>query len=93
MRITVEAINDELKRLGHDAEIAKGDGYFYFTSGQAAHWLDRTVRVPTLGSLSLDQWVQEFEKLKKLNKDLLGGKASPEVAASEARTRKRARKK
>jgi hypothetical protein len=30
-------------------------------------WLDRTVRVATLNALTLEQWVQEFLRLKKLN--------------------------
>ena len=59
----------------------KGDGYFYFTSGETSNWLDRTVKVPTLSSLTLEQWVEEFEKLKDLNKRLLTGQpvAQPET--------------
>lgn len=30
MRLTLKAINDELKRLAHSVELEKGDGYFYF---------------------------------------------------------------
>lgn len=55
MRVTVKAINDELKRPGHVAQLAKGDCYFYFTSGETADWLDRTVKAPTLGSLTLER--------------------------------------
>jgi hypothetical protein len=47
--------------------LAKGDGYFYFTTGEAAEWLDSTVRVPTLSSLSLADWVGEFRRLRDLN--------------------------
>ncbi len=65
MRVTIKVINDELKRLGHDAQLLKGDGYFYFTSGETADWLDRTVKVPTLASLTLEQWVEEFVKLQR----------------------------
>jgi len=77
MRVTLKTINDELKRLGHDAQLLKGDGYFYFTSGETVDWLDRTIRVPTISTLTLEEWIAEFEKLKKLNRDLLGGKVSP----------------
>jgi hypothetical protein len=66
-RITLKSINDELARSGHTAQLAKGDEYFYFMSGEAADWLDRTVRVPTLSSLTLTQWIEEFRRLKKLN--------------------------
>ena len=30
MRLTLKAIDDELRRLGHDVHLEKGDGYFYF---------------------------------------------------------------
>jgi hypothetical protein len=45
MRLTVKTIDDELRRLGHDVHIQKGDGYFYFWKGAANNWLDRTVNV------------------------------------------------
>jgi hypothetical protein len=64
--VNLKKINDELHRLGHDARLERGDGYFYFSSGEANDWFDRTVKVPTLGRLTLEQWVEEFNKLKKL---------------------------
>ena len=57
MAVTLKAINEELAKRGHHALLAKGDGYFYFWSGEAADWLDRTVTVPKLSSLTVDQWV------------------------------------
>jgi len=92
MRVTVKAINDELKSLGHDAELAKGDGYFYFTSGETADWLDRTVKVRTLSSLTLEQWVREFGKLKQVNRDFLGGTDRVEPDEKKTTGRKRTRK-
>ena len=79
MRLTLKTLNDEFKRLGHDVELEKGDGYFYFQSGEAASWLDKTVRVPTLSSLTLEQWVDEFNRLKKVNEDILQGQVGPEA--------------
>jgi hypothetical protein len=67
------------------------NGYFYFTSGETSSWLDRTVNVPTLSSLTLEQWVQEFEKLKKLNHQLMRGKAPVETASKRGSGRKRAK--
>jgi len=55
-RVTLKAIHDELQRLGHDSRLEKGDGYFW--SGEANDWLDETVKVPTLSSLTLEQWVE-----------------------------------
>ena len=71
MRISLKVINSELERLGARAVLARGDGYFYFQSGEAADWLDSTVRVPTLHSLTLEQWVGEFLKLREKNRQLL----------------------
>jgi hypothetical protein len=71
MRLHLKVINDELARRGHRALLAKGDGYFYFTSGEAADWLDRTVKVRTINSLTLKQWVEEFRRLKELNEQIL----------------------
>jgi hypothetical protein len=72
MRVTLKTINDQLKSLGSDARLEKGDGYFYFTSGEAASWLNPTVRVPTLASLSLEEWVDKFLELRKLSQSLSG---------------------
>ena len=67
----MKGVNQELARLGHDVLLAKGSGYFYFWTGEAADWLDRTVNVPSLSALTLDQWVEEFRRLQKLNREIL----------------------
>jgi hypothetical protein len=71
MRVTLKSINDRLAELGHKALLEKGDGYFYFSGAEIGDWLDRTIKVPTLASLTLDQWVDEFNRLKKLNEGML----------------------
>jgi hypothetical protein len=76
MRVTLKSINDRLAELGHKARLEKGDGYFYFSGGEAGDWLDRTVKVPTLASLTLDQWVDAFVRLKKLNEGMVRPPAS-----------------
>jgi hypothetical protein len=70
--LTLKAINAELAKRGHTALLENGNGYFYFVGGEAAGWLDRTVQVPKVSSLTLDQWVEEFDKLKKLNAEVFG---------------------
>lgn len=67
MRLTLKAINEELAKRGYTARLAKSAGYFYFQFGEAASWLDRTVNVPTVSSLTLAEWMAEFELLRKLN--------------------------
>jgi hypothetical protein len=86
MRLTLNTINDELRRLGHDVHIEKGDGYFYVWNGEANNWLDRTVNVPKVSSLSLEQWVAEFNRLKKLNEEMLSGKVPKKKAADPKST-------
>ncbi len=71
MRLTLKTINSELSKRGYAARLDKGDGYFYFHTGEAADWLDRTVRVPTLSSLTMDGWMGEFERLQALNSQIM----------------------
>jgi hypothetical protein len=70
MRVTLKTIHEKLKRLGHDVRVERGDGYFYVWGPDVNGWLDRTIKVPTLSRLTLDQWVEEFNRLKKLNEEL-----------------------
>ena len=84
-RVTLKAVNDELARRGHHARLEKGDAYFYFWSEDAADWIDRTVRVPTLNALTLDQWVAEYLRLKKLNGELARQASAAEKAARKGK--------
>jgi hypothetical protein len=70
-RVTLNAVNDELARRGHHARLEKASGYFYFWSADSADWIDRTVRVATLKSLTLDQWVGEYLWLKRVNAEMI----------------------
>lgn len=72
MRVTLKAINDALAVLGENSRLVKGDGYFYFDVGEAANWLDKTVSTPTLSGRTLEEWIEEFQRLKRLNQQLLG---------------------
>ena len=71
MRITLKAVNEELARRGHRVLLEKGDGYFYFRTGEAADWLDRTVQVYKVNDLSVDEWVARFEELQRKNRSVL----------------------
>jgi hypothetical protein len=70
-RVTLKAIKDELLRRGHSVRLEKGNGYFYFWSEDSGDWIDRTVRVATLKSLTLEQWVGEYLWLKKVNAEMI----------------------
>jgi serine phosphatase RsbU (regulator of sigma subunit) len=71
MPLNLKAINSELTKRGFKATLAKGEGYFYFQGGDATDWLDRTVRVGTLQSLTLEQWIGQYRELKAKNDALL----------------------
>jgi hypothetical protein len=82
MRTTLKSVNEALAGLGAQARLMKGDGYFYFDSGEAENWLDKTISTRTLSSRTVDEWVQEYHRLKELNRKLLEG--SPRRAHSSA---------
>jgi len=77
-RITIKAVNDELARLGHQARLERASGYFYFWTGEAADWIDRTVQVTKISALTLDQWIEEFRRLKRVNAEIMRGR-TPET--------------
>jgi hypothetical protein len=72
VRLSVKTVNDELARLGHAERLAKGSGYYLFTGGEADEWLDRTVGVRTINSLTLKQWIEEYRRLKAVNAQIMG---------------------
>ena len=71
MRLHLKVINDELSRLGYQAQLAKGKGYFYFHSGETEAWVDRGVSAPNINRFTLKQWIAEFRRLKELNEQIL----------------------
>lgn len=84
-RLTLKSVNQELARLGHEVLLAKGSGYFYFWTGEAADWLDRTVNVASLSALTLEEWVAEFRRLQKLNREILNQPRQSATAKKEER--------
>jgi hypothetical protein len=84
MRVTLKTVNEKLAELGMKAELAKGAGYFLFRGGEADDWIDRTVAVPTISSLTLEEWLNEYKRLKTLNGDML--KAAKHAPPKPAKT-------
>jgi hypothetical protein len=58
----------------------------------ANNWLDRTVNVPKVSSLTLEQWIDEFNRLKKANEKMLAGKVPKKKAAEPKSTGTESRK-
>jgi hypothetical protein len=69
-RISRKMINDALRERGRDESLRPGDGYFYFGGGEAVNWITNSVRVRRLSDLTLEQWLEEFDRLLKLDKKL-----------------------
>jgi hypothetical protein len=84
--LTLKAINDELNRRGHNTRLEKASGYFYFFGGEAADWIDRTVQAVTVNALTLEEWIAELKRLKKVNAEIM---ASGTVKGKVARKRLR----
>jgi hypothetical protein len=80
-RVTLKAVNDELAKRGHHARLEKASGYFYFWTEDAADWIDRTVPVEKISALTLDQWVAEYLRLKKVNAEMMGARKTIAVRA------------
>jgi hypothetical protein len=86
MRVTLKAVNEKLAAIGAKTELAKGAGYFLFRGGEAEEWIERTVRVPLISSLTMEQWIGEYERLKALNEDMT--KAPKQAPAKPAQPEK-----
>ena len=86
MRVTLKSISDRLAELGHKASLEKGDGYFYFSGGEATDWLDRTVKVPTRLTIRVEQPETEHTvSVRKLQSWLDGGGKSPNEKVAKSR--------
>jgi hypothetical protein len=70
-RVTLKAINDELNRRGHNAQLEKTSSCFFFFGGEATDRIDRTVPRATVNSRTLEEWIAEFKRLKKVNAELM----------------------
>ena len=88
MRATLKAVNAELARRGHQVLLEKGSGYFYFRTGEAADWLDKTVPVTKISDLTVQQWVAKFDELKRLNQQIINaGKGRAQLQELEEQNR------
>ena len=86
MRLTLTRVKKELAQNDINALLARGDGYFYFWSGEAADWLDRTVQVERINDLSLQEWVARFHELRRRKP---AGSGSEEAGSGKGWTARR----
>jgi hypothetical protein len=67
--------------------IAANSGYFFFRGGETEEWLDKTVNVPTVNSLTLAEWMAELQRLSKLNDEILAVKPESQRRNESGRRR------
>lgn len=67
--LTLKKINQSIRELGHSEELVKGNGYYYFTKGDTASRYETAVYVNSLNSLTLDMWLDEYERLSSSRKE------------------------
>jgi hypothetical protein len=63
-------VNDALRAHGRDESLYPGDGYFFFSGGDAVHWLSSSVMVKKISDLTLDEWLARFDELLARDKKL-----------------------
>ena len=66
-KITVATVNAMLKKNGIEERLARGDGYFYFQSGESHKWRTTMVMVNSADCLTLDQWVEGYRDMSSTN--------------------------
>ena len=63
--LRLSTVNKEIKNLGFDCELVKGNGYSYFYGADFDKVKDSCVYVNSLNQLTMQQWL--FELKSKLN--------------------------
>lgn len=64
-RLTINNINAALKDAGFDAELVRGNGYFWFDSEESISWYTSSVYVYRLNHLGdVEKWVDKYRAMK-----------------------------
>lgn len=61
---TVAKINKALRALGTETRLVRGEGYWYFSGGDAEMWYAETgvYGVTTVASMSVESWVGIYQE-------------------------------
>ena len=65
MRVTINNINKALAARGHNAQIVKGECYFYFIGEDCGAWVTTSVFSPRLTDDTVDGWIDSYEMMAK----------------------------
>jgi len=71
MRVTIKGVNQELAARGIQVTLSNAGGYFLFRGPAVSSWLDRTVQVSKVGDLTIEQWLEAFNDLKRKNEEIV----------------------
>ena len=61
--IRVTEVNRELRRRGVEEKLRRGNGYYFFSGGNAASWKATSVYVARAENLSVAEWLAEWKCL------------------------------
>lgn len=64
MRVTLNKVNEALAAQGAAERLERAKDYFYFVEGDAPSWPSTMVVVSRLGSLSIEDWINEWRTLR-----------------------------
>lgn len=64
-RLLIRRVNEALEAAGYSERLVRGDRYFYFAEGEAACWPESAVCVVRLNDLTLEEWLDEHQKLRR----------------------------
>lgn len=63
-KATVATVNAALRKRGLPYQLNRGQGYFWFSGGDAHCWPSSSVLVSPVGSLTVAQWLHELAALR-----------------------------
>lgn len=63
-RATKKAINAELKKLGIDAEIVRGEGYYFLIGPGVDGWYQTGIYTYALGHMPLERWMDAIKAMR-----------------------------
>jgi hypothetical protein len=70
-RVTIKAVNDTLCATWLPSAPGGGERLFLLLDGRSVRMDHATVPVDKIGVLTLEQWIAEYKRLKKLNAEML----------------------
>lgn len=62
-KLSSTLVNHALAAAGHAERLVRGNGYWYFTEGNASRWPSSSVYVYRITDLTLDEWLAEHRTL------------------------------